>query len=419
MKGCNLNLIRLYRAVAMVIVIVMLTAITSVLHVNADGKLTVYISNIVAKPGDEISLPIYLKNVPSSTIGGANFYVSYKSDKFTYDGVEVGDNSVVADKEHDINYANIKLNSYSDKKFVSILYMPYDVSASGENNIKSDGLLCNIKFKVGTGTSGNYKFEITKVPEDSALDTYYSTSIYRVMFYGAGTKTSDIINDFSVQNGVVTVSNDESATPATAEPEVSGDKALVCNDTPPSSSATIAPTTSSLSATPTPASGVTPTPVSGTTTSLSTPIPVPANGAKTTADIELSSPVKLVLKPGDNNIILNDNDTVLNAAMKDILPVIYDKDKEAYLPVENIVDVFGGIAIPDDQNGYLIKVQGRISNMWLDKNEININGCRKKLPGKPVVINGNTYIPLDYTATIIGCIVEWNKDKGTVTILKR
>ena len=66
--------------------------------------------------------------------------------------------------------------------------------------------------------------------------------------------------------------------------------------------------------------------------------------------------------------------------------------------------------------GYL-NVNNTNINMWIGREQYNVNGVQQNLDVAPIVINARTLLPLRALLESIGYVVEWNNENQAVIIV--
>ncbi len=112
------------------------------LEVKVDSKSAVY--------GEEITIPMRLRNVPSKGIYTADFTVTYDKNELRYISATAGNIVINAN-------TNFAANKEKDG-IVKILYLDYSMK---NDYIRSDGILVNLKFKVITTNRATSSIKLT------------------------------------------------------------------------------------------------------------------------------------------------------------------------------------------------------------------------------------------------------------------
>ena len=76
----------------------------------------------------------------------------------------------------------------------------------------------------------------------------------------------------------------------------------------------------------------------------------------------------------------------------------------------------GTVAWDESQQKVTLSVKGTNVELWIDKNEILVNGQKKEMDVAPTVINGRTMIPVRFAAENLNAEIVWDGDNQKITI---
>lgn len=177
------------RLILIFIVTFLVTSLQTLPFVQAAGGLQVSIGSVSGEPGSTVSVPVTLKNVPSSGIYSCNFRVDFSPKELSVIGITPG--SLI------INPNELTTNFNKTEGAVSVVFL-----ASGNEStvIKNDGTLFSIRFKIPDNAPAGAVYNITS----NASKSYAFSSSY--------TK----IQIANYINGLVKVTGDTSSTTAPA-----------------------------------------------------------------------------------------------------------------------------------------------------------------------------------------------------------
>jgi hypothetical protein len=87
------------------------------------------------------------------------------------------------------------------------------------------------------------------------------------------------------------------------------------------------------------------------------------------------------------------------------------------LPIRAVVEVMGGTIDWDPKTSKVtIKARGVVIEMWLDSNNMKVNGIQKEIDVAPASINGRTMVPVRFVAENLNCTLDWDSVNQKVTI---
>ncbi|MEN8908366.1 MAG: extracellular solute-binding protein [Clostridiales bacterium] len=90
-----------------------------------------------------------------------------------------------------------------------------------------------------------------------------------------------------------------------------------------------------------------------------------------------------------------------------VVPVI--REGEVYIPIKSIIEKLGGnIFWIKDEEKALIVLDNDTIELWIDDNDILINGLYKEMKNTPYIENNRIYIPLKVLTENIECNIKWD-----------
>ncbi len=88
------------------------------------------------------------------------------------------------------------------------------------------------------------------------------------------------------------------------------------------------------------------------------------------------------------------------------------------LPIRSIIETLGGTVGWDQaEQRVTLNVNNTNINMWIGREQYNVNGVQQNLDVAPIVINARTLLPLRALLESIGYVVEWNNENQAVIIV--
>ncbi|TWH77654.1 copper amine oxidase N-terminal domain-containing protein [Sedimentibacter saalensis] len=88
------------------------------------------------------------------------------------------------------------------------------------------------------------------------------------------------------------------------------------------------------------------------------------------------------------------------------------------VPIRAVVEALDGtVSWEGSSQKITLTAQGNTVVMWIDKNEILVNGNRYYIDVAPTIVNGRTYVPLRFAAENLNTKVYWiNSTREAVII---
>lgn len=137
------------RLVCFCLMLSLIVAAFSAVPVSATGTTEVVFGEVMGKVGDEVTIPVTIKNNPG--IAAFRFRVTYNSDDLTFISAQNGD--ILSDglMNHEID---------SEKSTMTFLWF------LGNGSIAADGEIAKLKFKISDKAKGDYPLKVTYLAED-------------------------------------------------------------------------------------------------------------------------------------------------------------------------------------------------------------------------------------------------------------
>jgi hypothetical protein len=93
------------------------------------------------------------------------------------------------------------------------------------------------------------------------------------------------------------------------------------------------------------------------------------------------------------------------------------KGGRTILPIRAVVEAMGGtIGWVGAENKVTITVKTTVIEMWINNNNVRVNGVAKQLDVPPQIINGRTMIPVRFISENLGSQVGWDDKTKKVTV---
>ncbi|NDL67237.1 stalk domain-containing protein [Anaerotalea alkaliphila] len=100
---------------------------------------------------------------------------------------------------------------------------------------------------------------------------------------------------------------------------------------------------------------------------------------------------------------------------RDTVPLI--QEGRTLLPIRTLVESMGGtVSWVAEEKGIVLDARGTSIEMWLDRNEIRVDGVQGKTDVAPLSVNGRTMVPVRFVAENFRCEVVWDSDTKKVTL---
>lgn len=88
------------------------------------------------------------------------------------------------------------------------------------------------------------------------------------------------------------------------------------------------------------------------------------------------------------------------------------------VPIRAIVEAMGGsVAWDGSDNRITLNARGNQVEMWLNRNELRVNGRMERMDVAPVSIDGRTFVPLRFSADNLDATAEWINSTREVVII--
>ncbi|MDP4182824.1 MAG: cohesin domain-containing protein [Bacillota bacterium] len=371
--------------------ILVMSLITSGFVINksvfASNEVTVNVSSTSGNVGDEVTVSVSLANAPASGITSASFVLEYDQSKLDF--VKLAGGEILFDKDKDISAEVIDINAIYDSTYISshpniqrglkILYNDFD--QTGDSYIKRNGVLCDLTFKIRSEFSSG---EIILRPntEDSSGTASTSSAPFYTNY------TEDIQAVYN--SGKIKVPREAGTPTPTSTP-----------------SATQTPGSAAASATPAPASN---TPISSSANQTT--------GSEKTNMVQDKKPkLTLEMMLGEPDVTINDKKQLLNANNSKVVPAFGENG--AIMPANEISKIIGYVCEWNaTEKKIKISSKSRVTEMWIGKKKIVVNGKTKPVSEYPELIDNKPYLPLCMASIAFECIVEWDKQNDQLVIKK-
>ncbi len=117
-----------------------------------------------------------------------------------------------------------------------------------------------------------------------------------------------------------------------------------------------------------------------------------------------------------NNPYMLINDTVVKLDESiAVTPIIVDND--AYIPIEEIINLYGGSVDFDDLNGkFKIYIEDNIIQIASGIRTILVNNQTQNLKLSPFMLHGQLYVPIEFFVNYLGSTIEWDSKKQITRI---
>jgi hypothetical protein len=112
---------------------------------------------------------------------------------------------------------------------------------------------------------------------------------------------------------------------------------------------------------------------------------------------------------------INENIIYFEGEKKEIDTSIFIYNGRTMVPVRFIAENFGFEVLWKDGE-VILKNDINEIKLYIDKNEIVVNGNIIKIDSSPLLKNGRTFLPIRYIGEALNLIVSWNEQKKEVTI---
>lgn len=182
----RLSLIR--RLVCLCLTFSVIFAVFSAVPVLAAGTTEVVFGEVMGKIGDEVTVPVTVKNNPG--IACFRFRVTYNNDDLTFISAEKGD---VLTKG--------TISSTTDTENKTMTFLWYSAE-----NVTANGEIAKLKFKINDTAKGDYTLNVSYLAEDFLNEN--STPVEYIVKYGkisTGITISGQIMSFGDATAAVTV----------------------------------------------------------------------------------------------------------------------------------------------------------------------------------------------------------------------
>lgn len=373
----------------MVVISLIITGLVINKFAFAVEQVTVSVSNSSGNVGDEVSVNVSLSNVPSKGLSSGTIVIEYDQSKLDF--VKLVGGEIVFDKDKDISGEVINVSQFYQSDYISgnpdkiqrglqIFYT--DFNQTGDSYIKKNGVLCELTFRIRSEFSSG---ETVLKPNNQDIKIAGSTDV--VPFY------SDLIEvvQANYNSGKIKVPKELGASPTPTF-------TLVVTQTPGSTS---------VAASATPSLAVTSS-ANPSQTSVNNRInPVEEKKPQFVVDMRLGEP----------DVAVNGKTRMINANNKKIAPTFGENG--AVLPANEVSQIFGYLC---EWNAIEKKIKifgkGRVTEMWIGKKKLIVNGKAKVLNEGPELIDNKPYLPLCLASIAFECIIEWDKPSDTLRLKK-
>ncbi|MBM7871303.1 putative repeat protein (TIGR02543 family) [Clostridium pascui] len=123
---------------------------SSTATLTVEQPIGITIGQVTGRPGETVTVPVSLSNVPASGIGATGILVGYDNTKLTLTKVTAGEIIQYPEGFHsDVNFLTQRPG------YVAVLYV-----SPNDNAIKTNGTLANLTFKISDTATGTYGFGI-------------------------------------------------------------------------------------------------------------------------------------------------------------------------------------------------------------------------------------------------------------------
>jgi len=88
------------------------------------------------------------------------------------------------------------------------------------------------------------------------------------------------------------------------------------------------------------------------------------------------------------------------------------------IPIRSVVESMGGTVGWKESNGEItLNYNGKTVTMWLNSNQINVNGTTSQIDVSPQSINDRTVVPIRFAAENLDCAVDWLNSTNQIVIV--
>ncbi|MDP4095132.1 MAG: stalk domain-containing protein, partial [Bacillota bacterium] len=100
---------------------------------------------------------------------------------------------------------------------------------------------------------------------------------------------------------------------------------------------------------------------------------------------------------------------------KGTVPLIINGN--TYVPIKSIIEALGGEVVWDSVSKKVtIILNNKKIELWIKNKKAIVNGTAEKLGAVPLIINNRTMLPLRFITERLGCEVSWNKADKCITL---
>ncbi|MEN6324885.1 MAG: stalk domain-containing protein [Syntrophomonas sp.] len=142
----------------------------------------------------------------------------------------------------------------------------------------------------------------------------------------------------------------------------------------------------------------------------------PSNEVQVRFGSNTTSPgVTIIMTIGEPQMTVNGIATLIDPPSGQAVPLVVNN--RTFVPIRAVVEALGG-TISYDVNTKMttITLDQNTINLWLDSNNIKVNGVDKVMDVAPFIASSRVYLPLRFVIENLNCSADWDGNLYQVTI---
>lgn len=99
----------------------------------------------------------------------------------------------------------------------------------------------------------------------------------------------------------------------------------------------------------------------------------------------------------------------------------FNEQNTTYVSLRTFIELFNikDIIWSNQEQSIFMNYDNRSIKLWINQDKVCINGHNYILSEKPVLVDGNTMVPLDFIVENLGCDISWDKLTSSLFIEKK